>query len=233
MIARLSLVLLIAVLLSPATIAEAPAQPPAPAPAPAGKLELPAPFKVAAGSGYAKVAAKGSDKVAYDVFSVLDDPQVKIQADTFGNVLVVGIPNIGGTIRVTAAAVVAGAPVLASTTITIESAADRPAGSEDGGTSTKPSPPPPAGPLLHVTVVGLSESAALRKGLEDAGLKYWPYPQANDPRLATKGLDRQVQKAGGAPAVIVQDASGKVLAAKKIAGDQDVADVVNQVRGAK
>lgn len=197
-----------------------PPLPPAstPGPAAATKLELIAPEKVEVGSGYIKIVAKGADSIVFDVFGVFEDPAFKPQSDTFGNTLIIGIPAKPGAIRVTAGAIIGGKPVLVSANILVEA--------KDDASKAEVPKPPPDKPRLHVTVIGLPESAALRKGLEDAGCRYWPYPTlpANRP-----DLEAQAKKLG-VPCIVVQSPDGKIVAAKKIQTEQDVASVVNEIK---
>ena len=185
--------------------------------APPAKLEIKAPEKVLVGSGYVKVSATGAESVVFDLFSVFEDTSIKLQSEVLGGVLIIGIPASPGAIRVTAAGVIAGKPAIASAVITV--------GAKDTDKDKPDEPGKPAPPVrLHCTVIGLSESAALKKALAEAGVAYWPYGAvpSNRPDLA-----KQAQRVG-TPCVIVQGTDGKVLAARKISSDQDVANAVNE-----
>ncbi len=67
-------------------------------PATPAVLELVAPEKVKAGSGYLKIKANaGTGTVAWDVFAVFADPAVKVQWEAIGaDTLILGIPASPG-----------------------------------------------------------------------------------------------------------------------------------------
>ncbi|MDE2102180.1 MAG: hypothetical protein KGL39_33350 [Patescibacteria group bacterium] len=211
----------------------APAPTPAPAPAPAPmptKLKLPADQTVEPGTGYLKIVAEGVDTslLAFETFAAWDDGTTAVQSEVIGGVLILGIPNREGVVRITAAVSVAGKPpLIASTTVTVQSKnpkAPGPGPAPGAGLSIVP------GALLHVNVIGLGESAALRKAIEAAGCKYWP--------LDSVGLSRRpdlekivTRTPGTGGVVIVQDASGKVLVSARVADDAGVVRSVNSARG--
>lgn len=107
----------------------------------------------------------------------------------------------------------------------------------------EPTPPQPntGGAVKHVTfvidaskqtaaVASVLRDADLRKSLSDAGIK--PHLTTTASAAVTEGgLSEGVKTAGGAPAVVLQDADGNILAAAKITDSAAVKALVGKYKG--
>jgi hypothetical protein len=204
---------------------------PAPADAPANKvegLELPADQKVGPDEGFVTLTAKTEAKRVR--WLVVCEKRVKfLELDRS---VVVGVPQGPTTVQVFAAALVKDdVTPFARTVLTVEGA--RPPPKPDPGPAPGPSPgpaPKPAAGKLHVTVVldydritpaqaAVANSASLRKALADDNAALRVYPTTSDV-LTTRKLTPFVTRAGGAPALIVQDDAGVVRAAVTLPADE-------------
>jgi hypothetical protein len=201
-------------------------------------LVLPEDFTAEAGDGFATVEAKTEAvKVRW---IVLGGPKLKFVE--LGKQLIVSVPTESGSITVFAVALVKDDLAIARCIITVRGARPPPGPAPGPAPAPAPAPTPaPAAGKLHVTLVfdydrmtpdlaALSNSTTLRKSLADANCQLRVYP-ATDPILAARKLDAFVQKAGGAPALIVQDERGVVRAAERVTDEAGVLAAVNRVRG--
>lgn len=215
-----------------------PAQPPAavakqPAAAAAeSALELPADQTVEADEGFVTITAKTKAKqVRWLVVAMAGNGKVKYLPVDLTNSVVVSIPSAPGTvIAVFAVANVDGQLTdFARTTITVK-----------GGPVTPPGPPNPPGPnppgpvtppapvtgALHVTfVVDLGKttpataqilnSASLREKITKGGAYFRLY-DAGSPVVSRKRIDAVYKRVGSPAMLLVQDDSGRVLAAEAV-----------------
>lgn len=91
-----------------------------------------------------------------------------------------------------------------------------------------PDPLPPVGIAKHLSFIGPNTSTAAT--VADVGLRDWLKSNgvtvhvlaANSPHIETSKLTAAVARAGGAPCLVIQDASGHVLDAAKIGSVADV-----------
>jgi hypothetical protein len=103
-----------------------------------------------------------------------------------------------------------------------------------------PAPAPAAAPAVYVTLVldydrmtpgqaAVAGSPALRRALAAGGCSLRLYP-AGDPALDRRRLTRWVARAGGPPALLVQDSWGQVKTAERLRDEAGVLAAVGRVR---
>jgi hypothetical protein len=219
--------LLLALWAAPLRAADAP---------PAPSVKLPADVKVAPGAGYVKIQAQASGPVAWDVFASFEDASLKPQYDALpGNVLILGVPNSPGSVRVSAwVSGPAGGPPLGATCFVDVGRPDAPPAPAP---NPAPNPPPGASPgpaagKLFVLALGAIESPTLRADLAALGAGYTPVP-AGDARLSVPAVAEAVKQAGGAlPVLVVQREDGTFPAPpQRLPADAEVVALVKRLRG--
>lgn len=100
-----------------------------------------------------------------------------------------------------------------------------------------PRPPPPVNAVMkHITFIGaelsnaalaVNNDAELRTLYKSAGVAVHVL-KANDPAIATKGMTKAVEKAGGAPCAILQDEVGNVIGYCRMESVQQVREYSTQ-----
>lgn len=182
-------------------------------------LELPDPFTVPYDEGFVTLKANCKGPVEWIVRPVPGTRPLRFKyRASEGNEIDLSIPPTDCSIEVYAIGVVPGTgkpTPPAMTMVTVQGPSPEPA--------PKPSPAPAPAAHLHVTIVldaakTTAETAALLNSptlfarLRAAGTEPRAY-LTSDPRLKEKHLDAFVTRAGGAPALIAQLDSGKVVLA--------------------
>ncbi len=192
---------------------------PAPKPAPtAFRLTVPQTLPHKDGK-LVRVEATGADEVAWDVEAT---PPAELDLVLSPGKLAFPMPAPGTVVRVVAAAVVAGKPAVAKTTVTITG------GGGGAGTGENPDPvPPPTGNVRNATLVyrGAAESASLLRLFASAEAKRQTAARGvklraldandKDPAVQALGFSRFLPAAGGA-SLVLQDAAGNLVPQGKV-----------------
>lgn len=100
-------------------------------------------------------------------------------------------------------------------------------------------PPPKDKIAAHVTFVGAEKTAFSLATNNDVALRSWLAAKkikvhvlkADSPEIATTGMSDAVKLAGGAPAVVLQDAAGNVIAQARMTSTADVMLFVSPYTG--